>query len=219
MNRLGRGSPDSNAGSNARRPGIRFAPVRWMTGDLRSIPIAVMAPRSGRLLAAALALAAAMVAGCASPPMLHAEVTRFHRWQAGEPRSFVIERSSGQQDSLEHRSYEQRVADRLTALGFVAADPTTARYRVTLDYQATPVPYHQTEYWPSASMGFGVPFGPWPTMRPLHPWGFGAYDPWGPWGAWPSVPITRQGTAYRHVLRVDLYDLRAALPQDRKVFE
>lgn len=161
-----------------------------------------------RWLAAA---AAALLAGCAGVPTMQGEVTRFHRWTAAEPLTFAFRREAAQVDSLEHRSYEALVRERLRALGFVEAEAAGARYRVGFDYGATPVPFRVVEYWPAWGWG---PFGAWPG--PLPHYRYRGVDPW--FGV-PPMPITRDTTVFRHVLRVDLFDERAPAPSERKVFE
>jgi hypothetical protein len=174
--------------------GIRL-PIRWLASVVLSL----------------------LVAGCASSPTLRSEVVRFHAWQGAEPLSFAFRPTPQQAGSLEHRSYEQLVRERLLALGFSEADAAVARYRVVLDYRATPEPFRSTEYWPPVPMG-PIPGvwgpGPWLGPRPYPP--YGRYSPW--WGV-PPMPIVRESTVYRHQLRVDLLDARAAADAGRTVFE
>ena len=184
-----------------------------MDPTLRSQPARVALP--ARWLASiAWAL---LLAGCASAPTLRSEVVRFHAWQGAEPLSFAFRPTALQAGSLEHRSYEQLVRERLLALGFFEADAAVARYRVALDYRATPEPFRSTEYWPPVPMGT-IPGvwgpGPWLGPRPYYP--YGRYSPW--WGV-PPTPIVRESTVYRHQLRVDLVDTRAGAQAGGTVFE
>ena len=170
-------------------------------------------PRSAahrRLAPTALAVAlAALVAGCASPPTMRSDVVRFHAWQAAEPLSFAIRAPEPSTGSLERRSYQQLVRDRLVSLGFVEADASSARYQVAMDVRVVPEPRRVTEYWP--------PVGPWPGPwigpRYGYPW---RYDPW--WGI-PPAPIAYDTTLFRHELRVDLFDVRVEPSPGRKVWE
>jgi hypothetical protein len=174
-----------------------------------------------RLLPAPLArwlalLVLAVLAGCASPPTMRGEVVRFHQWQGEPPLTFAFRPTPEQAGSLEHRSYQQLVRERMLAAGFAEASADAARYRVVLDVRATPEPRQTTEYWPPLGWGTGpwMGAGPWIGPRPFGPaW---RYDPF--WGM-PSTPIVRDTTIWRHELRVDLFDVRAEPPPGRKVHE
>jgi hypothetical protein len=167
---------------------------------------------------AGVALLAAIAAGCASTPTMQGEVTRFHAWQAAEPLTFAFAPTPQQAGSLEHRSYEQLVRDRLATHGFAEAPAQDARYRVTVEYQAIPEPRRVTDWYTPGGwygppgMGWGA--GPWIGPRPFSP--FWRYDPW--WG-WPPLPVSYDVTVVRHELRLGLFDVRVEPPPGRKVWE
>ena len=162
----------------------------------------------------ALLLAVLLSAGCSSIPTMRGEVTRFHAWRAEAPLSFAFAPAAEQAASLEHRSYEQLARTRLLALGFTEVPAGTARYRVTMTWQATPEPRRVTEYWPSPYV-VGPTWGPWYGPRPYAGPMWRA-DPW--WGLGP-VPVSHEITLFRHELRVDLFDQRADPPKGSKVYE
>ncbi len=167
------------------------------------------------LRVAAAAALAALAVGCASPPTMRSDVVRFHAWQAAEPLSFALRAPEPITGSLEQRSYQQLVRERLIALGFVEADASSARYQVAMDIRVVPEPRRFTEYWPpvGAWPGYGWGMGPWIGPRYGYPW---RYDPW--WGI-PPAPIAYDTTMFRHELRVDLFDVRVESAPGRKVWE
>ena len=160
-------------------------------------------------------VAIAGLAGCVSPT-LRSEVTAFHRWDDPPPRSYAFLSDPKLEQSLEHRSYERLVAQRLAALGFAETAPASARFQVAFEYRAVPEPYRYTEYWYPGAYGPGFPMGPWIGPRTLYGYPYGRLDPlW----AMPPVPMTRDTTVWRHLLRVDLFDLRDAPPPGKKAWE
>jgi hypothetical protein len=182
---------------------------------VRAIPSrATSALRSATLRRLALAAVAAMAVGCASPPAMRGEVTRFHAWRAEAPLTFAFAPTAAQAASLEHRSYEQLARARLLALGFTEAARDGARYRVEMTWQVTTEPRRVTEYWPSP-YGFGPAWTPWQGPRP-YGGGLWRADPW--WGLGP-VPISYDVTLFRHELRVDLFDRQPREAVARKVYE
>jgi len=163
-------------------------------------------------------LAAALAAGCASPPTLRTEVTRFHRWEAAEPRTVAFRRDAPSAQTLESLSYERIVAQQLAALGFTEAASPGARYQAVFGFRATPEPRRVTEYWQPGGFGIGGGFwpGPWLGPRLGHPYPYGRFDPlW----SMPPVPIARDITVWRHELTLDLYDMHTDAPAGRKVYE
>lgn len=167
--------------------------------------------RSFRVARRAVLALAIGLGACSTLSTLHGEVTRLHRWTAAEPLTFAFDRTEAQSDGLEHRSYESRVRDRLVALGFVPADPDAARYRVVLDWSATPVPMVVTD---SLWAWGGWPYGAWPGPLPHH-----RYRGIDPYWLGPPMTVSRTTTAFRHVLRIELHDARAPRPEDRRVWE
>ncbi|MCX7230684.1 MAG: DUF4136 domain-containing protein [Burkholderiales bacterium] len=161
-----------------------------------------------------LAVMAAGLAACASAPVMRSEVLRFHAWQPAEPMSFAIRTAAPASGTLEHRSYEGLLRERLLALGFVEAPAAVARFQVEFAYVASSEVRRFTDsYWPMAMPGYGFGPGPW-LARPGAP--YWRYDPL--WGM-PPMPVVRDETVVRHELRVDLFDVRAEAPPGRKVWE
>jgi hypothetical protein len=182
-------------------PGTATAPVRRAT-------------RVGRALAVA---ALALAAGCASTPSMRSEVVRFHAWEAAEPLTFALRAPEPSTGSLELRSYQQLLRERLVALGFVEADPAGARYQVAMEIRVVAEPRRVTEYWPPGGPWMGpTGWGPGPWLGPRPGYPFWRYDPW--WG-FPPAPISFDTTLFRHELRVDLFDVRVEPAPGRKVWE
>jgi hypothetical protein len=177
---------------------------------------AVGAARIGRALVVAAAVV--LVAGCATTPTMRSEVVRFHAWQGAEPLTFAMRAPEPSTGSLEQRSYQQLVRERLVLLGFAEADAAaSARYQVAMEIRVVPEPRRVTEYWPPAG-GWPGPFGwgagPWIGPRPGYP--YWRHDPW--WG-FPPAPMSYDTTLFRHELRVDLFDVRVEPAPGRKVWE
>jgi hypothetical protein len=163
------------------------------------------------------ALGLLLLAGCAAPS-LRTEVTRFNEWTGAEPRTVAFRRDPPPDRTLEHRSYERSLGSLLAASGFTVADAASARYQVAFTYQASAEPRRITEYWQPGGYGAGYPFGPGPWYGPslLYPYPYGRFDPlW----SFPPVPIARDITVWRHEVKVDLFDMRDAPPEGRKVYE
>jgi hypothetical protein len=160
------------------------------------------------------ALLAAGLAACTSAPVMRGEVVRFHAWQPAEPMSFAIRTAAPAIGTLEHRSYEGLLRERLLALGFVEAPAAAARFQVEFTYVASSEMRRFTDsYGPMSMPGYGFGPGPW-LARPRSP--YWRYDPL--WGM-PPMPMVRDETVVRHELRVDLFDVGAKAPQERKVWE
>lgn len=189
-------SMPTRCGADPRRPRPAGTARRRSLGPARRL-----------LRAAGAAALVALAAACASPPTMRSDVVRFHAWQAAEPLSFAMRAPEPLTGSLERRSYQQLVRDRLIALGFVEADPSSARYQVAMDIRVAPEPRRVTEYWPAAA--------PWPWIGPRFGYPL-RYDPW--WGM-PPAPIAYDTTLFRHELRVDLFDVRVEPSPGRKVWE
>jgi hypothetical protein len=159
-------------------------------------------------------LMVAGLAACTSAPVMRGEVVRFHAWQPAEPMSFAIRTAAPAIGTLEHRSYEGLLRERLLALGFVEAPGAAARFQVEFTYVASSEVRRFTDSYGSLPMsGFGFGPGPW-LARPGSP--YWRYDPL--WGL-PPMPVVRDETVVRHELRVDLFDVRAEAPPGRKVWE
>jgi hypothetical protein len=164
---------------------------------------------------------AAWLAGCASTPMMRAEVTRFHRFEEQPPRSFSMGTASARAASLEYRSYADLVRRQLVALGFTEAAPEAARYRIEFDAQVQAEVGRAVAFMPPLGPafggGYGWPYGPWPG--PGRP---------GPY-RWPAYPSGWGGPAYAapmdvpvsvHTLRLSIIEaLPAAGAPPRTVFE
>jgi hypothetical protein len=160
------------------------------------------------------ALMAAGLAACTAAPVMRGEVVRFHAWQPAEPMSFAIRTAAPSIATLEHRSYEGLLRERLLALGFVEAPAAAARIQVEFTYVASSEVRRFTDsFLPMPMSGYGFGPGPW-LARPGAP--YWRYDPL--WGM-PPMPVVRDETVVRHELRVDLFDVRAEAPPGRKVWE
>jgi len=161
------------------------------------------------------ALLVALTAGCASSPTMRSDVVRFHEWRADAPLSFAIRAPEPLTGSLERRSHEQRVRERLIALGFVEADAAGARYQVAMEIRLVSEPQQVIEYWPAPGPWPGYGWGPglWIGPRMSHPW---RYTPW--WGM-PPPAIAYDATRVRHEVRIDLFDVRLEPAPGRKVWE
>ena len=188
-----------------------------MSTTVPPIPRIPRTPRpafAAGLRAAAIALASLVLAACAGPPTMRGEVVLFHEWRAAEPMSFAIRTTPPTAGSLEHRSYEALLRERLLALGFVEAPPAVARFHVEFAYAAVGEARRYTDpYWPPGWQGSGFGPGPW-LARPGVP--YWRYDPL--WGM-PPMPVVRDETVVRHELRVDLFDVRVEPVPGRKVWE
>ena len=126
-------------------------------------------------------LAAMSLGACASPPAIRSDVTTFNDAQAlaGEPRSFRIDPTAGQADSLEYKLYADLVRDALLIAGFTEGGPD-ARFAATFTYAISPQDVVVREIW------YDEPFMPW--YGPGRRWGYGwGYDPF-----WGGPPMTRE---------------------------
>jgi hypothetical protein len=75
-----------------------------------------------------------LVTGCAST--IQSDVTAFHEWPSElRNKSFVFERTNGQENNLEHRAYENLVRSELLRLGLVeSANLQSAGLKVAMSY-------------------------------------------------------------------------------------
>lgn len=177
-------------------------------------PTRLPCPAGARPCALAAVAALVLLAGCSTPPTVPGEVARFHRWERAEPLTVAFRRTPEQAASLEYRSYEQRLRERLLAAGFTEAEPGRARYEAALEFRAAPQPRVTAEWWaPYGAFGHPGAFGPGPWFgpRPLYP--YGRWDPFR------AMPLVRDLTVWRHEVRVDLFDVRAGAPGGTKVHE
>jgi hypothetical protein len=164
-----------------------------------------------RLAAVALCAVAALAGGCAGIPTVTGEVTRFHRWENAEPRTFSIRADPERAGSLEYASYEAHLRTRLATLGFAVARPAEARYHVSLGFSASPEPRRVVDAW-----------APGPYYGPYSPWlgpGVPAYRRFDPWWGFQPVPIVTDLTVWRHDVRLDVWDVRVGPAGGSKVFE
>jgi hypothetical protein len=173
---------------------------------------ALIRPDRLRRLARAvgLGIVAVLAAGCAGVPTVTGEVTRFHRWENAEPRTFAFRTDAQRAGSLEYASYEAHLRERLVALGFSPVSPAEARYQLSLDFSAAAEPRRVIDAWGAS------PFGPYPLR--VGP-GFPAYRRYDPWWSLPPVPIVTDLTVWRHDVRLDVWDVRIGPAGGSKVFE
>jgi len=166
--------------------------------------------RLGRLALTAACLLA--VAGCATPTVT-AYVTTFHEWRGEPPLTFSYRRTPEQEQSLEHRAYEQLVSARLEAVGLQPAPAAAARYQVAFEYSSQ----GNLERWVDYPFPYLYPYPYAGAMRFGYPGFGGFYDPWW-WG--PPMPIVTDVAVFRYGLRVNLFDTHAdGATGGRKVFE
>jgi hypothetical protein len=80
-------------------------------------------------------LGAALLGGCGTLNTFPSTVSVFSEWDAGgqAAKTFAFVRSAAQQNSLEHKTYEQSVRSALLAKGFTESE-TGARYKVAINY-------------------------------------------------------------------------------------
>jgi hypothetical protein len=175
-----------------------------MKASIRSKPLCRVAA------AAVLGAAALLAGGCAGMPTVTGEVTRFHRWENAEPRTFAFRADPQRAGSLEYASYETHLRERLVALGFSPATPAEARYHVAFAFSATAEPRRVVDAWAPGL------YGPYPLwVGPGLP-SYRRFDPG--WGV-PPVPIVTDLTVWRHDVRLDVWDVRTGPAGGSKVFE
>ena len=154
-----------------------------------------------RLVSWLAAAAVALLAGCATT--VGSDLTVFHDWPADAPRSYRLARLPGQQDSLEHATFENLLRPELAAAGF--AERPDGRFEIVFEYSVLQrvrrgyyypyfAPYFTVGTW--GSHGGVTMGGPWP-------W-------WGP-GYYPDTLV------FDRRLRIEIRDTAAAPP--RKVYE
>lgn len=137
---------------------------------------------------AALALAAALVAGCATP--FQGEVTTFHQWQHPHGETIrVLPRDPEKLGSLEFRYYRGIVAARLEGIGYrVVPDAEPSQYVAELDY-AIDTGRTEVHSWPRDAVWYHFHAG-------YH------RDPfyYGYWNAYPPPPEVYSYTVYTRQL-------------------
>lgn len=147
------------------------------------------------------ALGALWLSGCAST--ITTEVTAFREatWQNNAPRTYAFDRAPQQEGQLDRQTYELWLAQALSGLGFEQTPAAQARYRVTMDYDATPGFVRVAEtYYPDPWYGpWGPYWGPYGWYRPYGPYG------WGP-GYWPPQTVVRDVPVTFSNLRVYFKD-------------
>lgn len=159
------------------------------------------------------AAAALLLGACASPQLIRSDVTAFNDWAAtaSGAKTFRLERTPEQADSLEHKVYEDLVRDQLLGFGF-SEDPK-GRFSVALAYSisAREVKVRQTDWVDEPMMPWYGPIGRTASGRIVYGWG---YDPFWPWA---SRPYTRETTrqVWRRELRLDIREPATG----RKVYE
>lgn len=146
-----------------------------------------------------LVLAVLLLLGACTTPVVRSDVTRFHTLAAAQSgTSFTIVPDPPQVGSLEFQDYASRVADALSAQGWVPVPPGgTADARVSLRWGVGPA---ETEFWQSPSSvytGMG-----WGGSSPWYGGGVGYYDPFPYWE-------TRSVTTYPRWLSVQILDAKA----------
>lgn len=166
-----------------------------------------------RWLLVLIALSSVLLSGCAT--VIRSDVIAFHDWPADLPgKSYVFDRKTGQDNNLEHQSYENLVRAELTRLGFTEMqNQRTAHLKVALDYRidvrdvkvVQPVvtdPYGP--YW------YGHPFyGPrWPGYYGPY------YDPF-----WYPGPVTQYREVQYQLFRRHLNILMTQVKDGKKLYD
>jgi hypothetical protein len=129
------------------------------------------------MLSAALPL---LLGACATT--IRSDVTTFHQWPAQlQDKSYVFEAPPPRDDTLEWRSYQNLVRERLAKLGFQEAGSNAPALKVSMRFSTTDVPVRVVEpvdpFYGSARFGYMGPYrrGGW-------------YDPF--WGARPAYEVS-----------------------------
>lgn len=151
------------------------------------------------------ALASALLAGCASP--MRGEITTFHQWPADAPRVVSLVRAAGQQGILAHASHESLLRSELVRAGFQIRPE--ARFGLSFDYQV------------KRHFGAGIAYQPmiqpwfwWSSFGPHAGFTVGGPFPW--WGGgW--TPVVSDRIWYDYRLRVWIDDRSVQPP--RRVYE
>lgn len=159
-----------------------------------------------RLMTAAVAACALLLAGCATT--IRSDVTTFHQWPAQiEDKTYVFEVPPAQDDTLEWRAYQELVRGQLARLGFRDADGARPALTVSMRFATTDVPVrvfepmmspfyqpmvHPLRYsWRGRARGFHNPY--WGALySPFH-------DPF--WNPAYQVSVEHQ---YRRELQVGI---------------
>ena len=177
-------------------------------------------PHKTRLLTAALALGAMLLAGCANT--LHTQVTNFQAWpQDAAGSSFSIATTtaaeSGKWGELERQSYEAQVAQALQAQGLkpVAAG-AKARFQATLrlDTKHENRSFSEPVYVPAYAGPYAGPYG-----GPGAYWGGGVWgDPYFEDGVFarPWLPVYAGERRYNIALDIHLLSVRIVDQQRSK---
>lgn len=97
-----------------------------------------------RLMTAAVAASALLLAGCATT--IRSDVTTFHQWPAQiDDKTYVFEAPAMQDDTLEWRAYQDLVRGQLARLGFRDADQGKPALSVSMRFVTTDVPVRVIE--------------------------------------------------------------------------
>lgn len=97
-----------------------------------------------RLMTAAVAASALLLAGCATT--IRSDVTTFHQWPAQiDDKTYVFEAPPMQDDTLEWRAYQDLVRGQLARLGFRDADQGKPALSVSMRFVTTDVPVRVIE--------------------------------------------------------------------------
>jgi hypothetical protein len=160
-----------------------------------------------------------LLTGCATT--IQSEVTAFHEWPDElRNKSFVFERTSEQQNNLEHRAYENLVRAELLRLGLVeSANPQAAGLKVALNYNIdvrdvrVVEPVLLSPWYGSPFYGYG--YGPrW------H--GHGYYSPfYGPYHSpfWYAPPIVQQRETRYQLANRQLKIVISRAEDSRKLYD
>ena len=134
-----------------------------------------------RLMTAAVAACALLLAGCATT--IRSDVTTFHQWPAQiEDKTYVFEAPPMQDDTLEWRAYQDLVRGQLARLGFRDGVEGKPALTVSMRFTTTDVPVRVFE--PVMSPFYQPMWHPMPRYafrghRGFHRgyWGRGYYSP------------------------------------------
>ena len=114
-----------------------------------------------RILSCLVLCGAALLSACGTLNSFPSSVSVFSEWDAAAAKTFSLTRSPAQQNSLEHKAYEQAVRSALLAKGFTEND-TGARYKVAINYSVSEDKVRRELYaegpW-GGGLGWGVGIG------------------------------------------------------------
>lgn len=157
------------------------------------------------LLAGMLAALVVLASGCATP--LRGQLTAFHDWPTDAPRTYRFARTSDQQYSLAHATWERALRSELARAGFQEA--ATPRFEISFDYRVDRQMSRVADYYPAFQPYFWLgSFG--------HHGGFSFGGPW-PWWGTPYYPVVSDRIWYDYRLRMQIEDLSTRPP--RRVYE